>query len=145
MASFICWMNLMLRFINFLWISNKHIILWLEIDAFFCILDEFRIPMKLIRLAKDAKWRILVLSDPFSIDTRFKQGDHRFCALLFNLAFKKAARGLSINWNGTFFNTSKQLMAFADDSDLFVKGTIKVNQVYWKWTRRRRKSRIDHK
>src|SRR6201999_1518719 len=54
----------------------------LDRNVFFSIMEEFCIPMKLIRLTKatlmDTKCRILIqnsLSDPFDIDTGFKQGD----------------------------------------------------------------------
>lgn len=83
--------------------------------------------MKLIRLATatlfDTKCRILVenmLSDSFSIETGFKQGDR--LSTLSYLALEKVARGLSVNWNGTIFNTSKQLTAFADGTDLLGRG-----------------------
>ncbi len=35
---------------------------------------------------------------------------------------------MSINWNGTIFNTSKQLTAFADDTDLLGRGVLKVKE-----------------
>src|ERR1700744_1525090 len=79
----------------------------LDRNVFFSIMEEFCIPMKLIRLTKatlmDTKCRILIqnsLSYPFDIDTGFKQGD-RLSTLLFNLALEKLARAMSINWNGT--------------------------------------------
>src|ERR1700753_3385205 len=84
----------------------------LDRNVFFSIMEEYCIPMKLIRLTKatlmDTKCRILIqnsLSDPFDIDTGFKQGD-RLSTLLFNLALEKVARAMSINWNGTILNTS---------------------------------------
>ena len=88
--------------------------------------------MKLIRLTKatltDTRCKILIqnaLSDPFDRDTGFKQGDG-LSTLLFNLALEKVVRAMSINWNGTIFNTSKQLTAFADDTDLLGRGVLKL-------------------
>ena len=108
----------------------------LDRNVFFSIMEEFCIPMKLIRLTKatlmDTKCRILIqnsLSDPFDIDTGFKQGD-RLSTLLFNLALEKVARAMSINWNGTILNTSKQLTAFADDTDLLGRGILKVKESF---------------
>src|ERR1700743_3242900 len=48
--------------------------------------------------------------------------------LLFNLALEKVVRAMSINWNGTIFNTSKQLTAFADNTDLLCRGVLKLKE-----------------
>src|ERR1700744_3058784 len=108
----------------------------LDRNVFFSIMEEFCIPMKLTRLTKatlmDTKCRILIQNsplDPFDIDTGFKQGD-RLSTLLFNLALEKVARAMSINWNGTILNTSKQLTAFADDTDLLGRGILKVQESF---------------
>lgn len=91
---------------------------------------------KLIRLVKatltDTRCKILIentLSDPFTIETGFKQGDV-LSTLFFNLALEKVARAISINWSGTIFNTSNQLLAFADDADLLERGTLKVKEIF---------------
>ena len=106
----------------------------LDRHAFYVIMEELGIPMKLIRLTKatltDTRCKVLIqnaLSDPFDIDTGFKQGDG-LSTLLFNLALEKVVRAMSINWNGTIFNTSKQLTAFADNTDLLCRGVLKLKE-----------------
>ena len=37
---------------------------------------------------------------------------------------------MTINWNGTIFNTLKQLLTFADDADLIGCGTIAVKEMF---------------
>lgn len=36
---------------------------------------------------------------------------------------------MTSNWNGTIFNTSKQLVAFADDAELILRGTIAIKEI----------------
>lgn len=96
----------------------------IERAALFVILEEFGIPRKLINLVKatltNTRCKVLIqstLSDSFDINTGLRQGD-KLSTILFNLALEKVVRAMSMNWNGTIFSTSKQLMAFADDVDL---------------------------
>ena len=105
-------------------------------SALFAIMEEFGFPKKLINLTKatltDTKCKVLIqniLSDPFDITTGLRQGD-KLSTILFNLALEKVIRAMTINWNGTIFNTSKQLLAFADDADLIGRGTIAVKEMF---------------
>jgi Reverse transcriptase (RNA-dependent DNA polymerase) len=102
----------------------------------FNIMQEFGIPSKLIRLTKATltatKCKILIqgmCSDSFSIDTGLRQGD-RISTTLFNLALEKVVRAMSINWKGTIFTTSKQLVAFADDAGLIGRGILAVKESF---------------
>ena len=97
---------------------------------------EFGIPKKLTNLTKatltDTKCKILInntQSDPFDIDTGARQGD-KLSTILFNLALEKVARAMSINWEGTIFYSSKQMIAFADDTDLIGRGTLAVKESF---------------
>ena len=97
---------------------------------------EFGIPKKLTNLTKatltDTKCKILInntQSDPFDIDTGARQGD-KLSTILFNLALEKVARAMSINWEGTIFYSSKQMIAFADDTDLIGRGTFAVKESF---------------
>lgn len=105
-------------------------------NELFEIMMEFGIPKKLTNLTKatltDTKCRILInntQSDPFDIDTGARQGD-KLSTILFNLALEKVARAMSINWEGTIFYSSKQMTAFADDTDLIGRGTLAVKESF---------------
>ena len=104
--------------------------------AVFEIMTEFGIPTKLVNLTKatltDTKCKVMIrntASDPFDIDSGVRQGD-KVSTILFNLALEKVARAMSINWEGTIFYSSKQLAAYADDTDLIGRGTLAVKESF---------------
>jgi hypothetical protein len=108
----------------------------IERPALFAIMEEFGFPKKLINLTKatltDTKCKVLIqniTSEPFDITTGLRQGD-KLSTILFNLALEKVIRAMTINWNGTIFNTSKQLVAFADDADLIGRGTVAIKEMF---------------
>ncbi|GFU95003.1 putative endonuclease-reverse transcriptase [Trichonephila clavipes] len=69
------------------------------------------------------------LSDPLEIKNGVRQGDALAC-LLFNLALEKVVRNSNINTRGNIFNTSTQLLAFADDIDTIARTPTAQRQAF---------------
>ena len=108
----------------------------LDRTTIFDIMNEFGIPKKLTNLTRatltSTKCKVTIhnfQSDPFDIDSGVRQGD-KLSTLLFNIALEKVTRAMSINWLGTIFYSSKQLTAFADDTDLIGRGTLAVKESF---------------
>jgi sorting nexin-29 len=88
-------------------------------------LQEFRIPNNLINLTKLTMKNIICnvriqndISDDFNTVNGLRQGDGLAC-LLFNIALEKVIRDAQIQMNGTIFNKSVQILAYADDIEAF--------------------------
>jgi sorting nexin-29 len=84
-------------------------------------LTEFKIPSKLIRLAKltlkNMRCRVKVhknLSEKSDTSIGLRQFDALSC-ILFNLALEKVARDSEIQTEGSIYNKSTQILAYADD------------------------------
>lgn len=60
--------------------------------------------------------------DPSNIETGLRQGD-KLSTIPFNLGLQKVVRDMSINWKGTIFYSSKEIAAFAVDTDMG-RGTL---------------------
>jgi sorting nexin-29 len=90
-------------------------------NKFFEAMKEFKIPKKLMRLAratfKHVKCRVKMqnnLSEPFGTLTGIRVGDALSC-ILFNLALEKVIRDSGIETKGTIYNKTIQILAYADD------------------------------
>ena len=104
------------------------------------ILNEFGIPMKLVRLIKmclnETCSRVPVgkhLPDMFHIRNGLKQGDG-LSPLLFNFALEYAIRMVQVNQHGLKLNGTHQHLVYADDDILGrSKQTIKKNRRFSSW------------
>lgn len=93
-------------------------------------------PLKLIRLIKmtlqDVQCVVRAqghLSEQFHTERGVRQGDGLAC-LLFNLALDGAVRRAKIQLEGTVFNKSVQLLAYADDIDLIGRSLSAVKEAF---------------
>jgi len=84
------------------------------------IINEFGIPMKLLRLIKVclnetcSRFRVAKhLSDMLSIKNGLKQGD-ALSSLLFDIAVECAIRRVQVNQDGLKLNGTRQLLVYAD-------------------------------
>jgi hypothetical protein len=89
--------------------------------ALYNAMIDFGIPPKLVKLTHLTMQNLSSCvriegenSTFFDINNGLRQGDALAC-LLFNIALEKAIRQLNIRMNGTIFNRSTQILAFADD------------------------------
>ncbi|XP_054089770.1 LINE-1 retrotransposable element ORF2 protein isoform X1 [Zeugodacus cucurbitae] len=93
-------------------------------SCLYAAMSEFGIPAKLIRLCKltlsNTKSSVMIgkdFSEPFDTKRGFRQGDSLSCDF-FNLMLEKIIRAAELNREGTIFNKSVQLLAYADDIDI---------------------------
>lgn len=100
-------------------------------------LNYFGVPAKLISLTKltlsGVKCKVRIgsnLSDPFETKDGLRQGDG-LAQLLFNFILEYAMRNARIEMNGTIYNKSCQILAYADDIDLITRteNSLKENFV----------------
>jgi hypothetical protein len=93
-------------------------------------MEEFGIPLKLIRLVKQTMARVQCLirvqsylSNPLEAKNGLRQGDALAC-LLFNIVLEKLVRDSGIQTRGTIFYKTVQMLAYADDVDLMSRTMI---------------------
>ena len=105
------------------------------------VMEEFNIPRKLINLTsmtlRSTKCQVKVqgdLSDPFNTKKGLRQGDGLAC-LLFNLALEWVIRKSGLDYRGTIYNRSIQLLAYADDLDIIARSTRTLKEAFIKLQR----------
>jgi sorting nexin-29 len=93
-------------------------------------MEEFGIPLKLVRLVKLTMARVQCLirvqshlSNPLEANNGLRQGDALAC-LLFNIALEKVVRDSGIQTRGAIFYKTVQMLAYADDVDLMSRTMI---------------------
>ena len=93
-------------------------------DRVFAAISEHGIAAKLIRLCKmtlsnsySSVKIAMELSEPFDTVRGFTQGNHLSCDL-FNFVMESVQRKAGVHRNGTIFQKSVQLLAYADNIDI---------------------------
>lgn len=99
-------------------------------------MEEFNIPMHLIKLVKETLSKVECkvkvqnnMSRSFQTHTGLRQGDSLSC-LLFNIALEKAIRESGIMTRGTIINRSVQILAYADDIDIIARSKRDLIQTF---------------
>ncbi|GFV49696.1 reverse transcriptase domain-containing protein [Trichonephila clavipes] len=99
-------------------------------------MTEFKIPKKLVDLTKatlkNVRCRIKIqkyLSEPLTTERGLRQGDSLAC-LLFNLVLEICIRDSGLDRNGTVWNRSLQLLAYADDIDIIGRSEKAVKEAF---------------
>jgi sorting nexin-29 len=102
------------------------------------LMTEFQFPHKMIRLLKATLQKVQsrvkvqgLLSESFETLTGLKQGDE-LSTKLFNIALEGVCRKARLELNGSIFNKSTQLLAYADDIDIIGRNTRSITEAYSK-------------
>ena len=93
------------------------------------ILEEFKIPTKLINLIgmtlRNTTGRVKVqnmMTEEFAINIGLRQGD-ALSTQLFNAVLEKVMRHIQINKGGSIYTRTLQILAYADDVNLIGRST----------------------
>ncbi|RLU18394.1 hypothetical protein DMN91_008751 [Ooceraea biroi] len=100
------------------------------------ILQEFRIPPKLVRIIqatmKNTRGYVRIsgeLTTPFQINRRLKQGDG-LASMLFNLALEHVVRKTRIDVRSTIMYKSVQLAGYVNDIDILERSIISIKETF---------------
>jgi len=104
-------------------------------EVLYNILNEFDIPMKLIRLIKmclnETCSRVRVckhLSDMFHINNGLKQGD-ALSSLLFDIALEYTIRRVQVNQDGLKLNGTRQLLVYTDGVNIMDRNVQTIKKI----------------
>ena len=105
-------------------------------EELWSLMTEYKFPHKLIRLLRSTLQKVQsrvkvqgLLSESFETVTGLKQGDE-LSTKLFNIALEGVCRRARLELNGSIFNKSTQLLAYADDIDIIGRNLRSITDAY---------------
>jgi len=112
-----------------LFVDFKQVYDSINSEKLILILEEFKIPRKLINLIgmtlRNTTRRIKVqnmMTEEFAINKGLRQGD-ALSTQLFNVVLEKVMRNIQINKGGSIYTRTLHILAYADDINLIGRST----------------------